>query len=126
MSFAGLRRTGKNLSSFHLSVCYSSWLSFCVPLFSKMPVVSLPQVFGFIGLGAMGYPMATQLRRKLPKSTPLVVYDINRIPVDKFVAENSAFGLIHVATNSREVCDAAVSCNCKSIILSLTHLSISS
>lgn len=84
-------------------------------------MVSLPQSFGFIGLGAMGYPMATQLRRKLPKSTSLIIYDVNRSPLDRFFEENRAFGPIQIATSSKEVCDATVSTyNCKSGDIVLT------
>lgn len=36
-----------------------------------------PMRFGWVGLGAMGYPMAGQLRRKLPRTSTLWIYDID-------------------------------------------------
>ena len=34
------------------------------------------ETVGFIGLGAMGYPMAEQLAEKLPMHTKLLVFDV--------------------------------------------------
>ncbi|KAL7275658.1 hypothetical protein RUND412_001391 [Rhizina undulata] len=43
--------------------------------------------YGFIGLGRMGYPMARNLRQKLPKEDTLVVYDVNKAATKQFVEE---------------------------------------
>jgi 3-hydroxyisobutyrate dehydrogenase-like beta-hydroxyacid dehydrogenase len=72
-------------------------------------MVSLPKSFGFVGLGAMGYPMATQLRRKLPSSTPLSIFDLDKAVLQRFVQEYERFGEVHIAASSREVAERAVS-----------------
>ncbi|KIW83633.1 3-hydroxyisobutyrate dehydrogenase [Fonsecaea pedrosoi CBS 271.37] len=45
------------------------------------------QRVGLIGLGAMGYPMAQNLARKLPVETKLVVFDISSPAVEKIAGE---------------------------------------
>ena len=55
---------------------------------------------GFIGLGNMGLPMAANLARA---GQDLIVYDLNRTVVDKFVEEfgaSPANGLESVARNA--------------------------
>jgi len=72
-------------------------------------MTSFPQSFGFVGLGAMGYPMAVQLRRKLPCSIPLTIYDLNEAVLQKFMQATDGCGETHIAMNAREVADGAVS-----------------
>lgn len=67
-----------------------------------------PKSFGFIGLGAMGYPMAVQLRRKLPASTPLAIYDLNEAALNQFVQATEGCGETYIAMSSREVAERAV------------------
>ncbi|KAL8877638.1 MAG: hypothetical protein Q9198_004380 [Flavoplaca austrocitrina] len=43
--------------------------------------------WGFIGLGRMGYPMAQNLRAKIPESDTLIVHDQNRELAQKFKEE---------------------------------------
>lgn len=40
-----------------------------------------------IGLGAMGFPMAQNLAKKLPDSTKLFVYDLNQQAVEQLSTE---------------------------------------
>ena len=42
---------------------------------------------GFIGLGAMGFPMAKHLANKLPSETPIYVFDVAKEAMDNFCAE---------------------------------------
>lgn len=42
---------------------------------------------GVIGLGVMGYPMASNLAQKLPDATKLVVYDVNAEAMERFSAQ---------------------------------------
>ncbi|GME24475.1 3-hydroxyisobutyrate dehydrogenase [Neofusicoccum parvum] len=61
-------------------------------------------VWGFIGLGRMGYPMAKNLRAKLPKEDTLVIHDINTAALSKFKQESGPQS-VHVAENVREVAE---------------------
>jgi 3-hydroxyisobutyrate dehydrogenase len=69
----------------------------------------LPKSFGFVGLGAMGFPMAVQLRRKLPSSTPLAIYDLNKVALQQFVQATEGCGETHIALSARDVAVRAVS-----------------
>lgn len=68
-----------------------------------------PQSFGFVGLGAMGYPMAMQLRRKLPQTTPLSIFDLDKAALERFSQDCEGLGEIHIAESSRDVAERAVS-----------------
>ncbi|EJD07027.1 3-hydroxyisobutyrate dehydrogenase [Fomitiporia mediterranea MF3/22] len=60
---------------------------------------------GFIGLGNMGWWMAMNLRKKLPKSTKLFIYDVVPSVLDKF-SENAKLhdlGEVVICQSSREV-----------------------
>ncbi|KAK1922511.1 NAD binding domain of 6-phosphogluconate dehydrogenase-domain-containing protein [Papiliotrema laurentii] len=61
------------------------------------------QNIGFIGLGAMGYRMAANLRSKLPYDSVLTIYDVASAVLDQFAEEHDGFGKIHLAKNSSEV-----------------------
>ncbi|KAK6335427.1 hypothetical protein TWF696_002204 [Orbilia brochopaga] len=45
--------------------------------------------WGFVGLGQMGYPMAKNLRAKVPQADSLIIYDINESTTRQFVEEAS-------------------------------------
>ncbi|EEP75317.1 3-hydroxyisobutyrate dehydrogenase [Uncinocarpus reesii 1704] len=62
--------------------------------------------WGFIGLGQMGYPMARNLRAKIPESDTLVICDANPESTQRFVAEHSN-QRVEVASNPREVAEKA-------------------
>merc|ERR1711939_1286405 len=58
--------------------------------------------WGFIGLGAMGYPMAKNLRAKIPEGDTMTVFDVNQTALDKFSQEAVPAGVV-VAKSPREV-----------------------
>lgn len=66
----------------------------------------------------MGYPMASQLRRKLPRTSTLWVYDIDPALTARFLeeevqfAENDVQGAqVLIGRNSREIAEESVSSN---------------
>ncbi|KAF2143627.1 uncharacterized protein K452DRAFT_246885 [Aplosporella prunicola CBS 121167] len=62
-------------------------------------------VWGFVGLGRMGYPMAKNLRAKLPKEDTLVVHDINKDATSRLVKEVGGKGGVKVADTVRQVAE---------------------
>jgi hypothetical protein len=75
---------------------------------SATTVGNLPNVtYGFIGIGVMGWGMAHNLRREMPKSSPLIICEIDKPRRERFVAETE--GLIKVAESPKEVSEQAVS-----------------
>jgi hypothetical protein len=63
--------------------------------------------YGFIGIGVMGWGMATNLRAKIPKSSLLIICELNSTRLNQFISQTS--GLIKVAASPREVALQAVS-----------------
>ncbi|KAK7537804.1 NAD binding domain of 6-phosphogluconate dehydrogenase-domain-containing protein [Phyllosticta citricarpa] len=63
-------------------------------------------VWGFVGLGRMGLPMAKNLRAKLPKNDTLFVHDIDTNSSAKFLQATGANGVV-VAKSAREVAEEA-------------------
>jgi len=55
----------------------------------------------------MGYPMALNIRRKLPKSV-LYIYDLSKSALERFIEECGSEGEVVVATSAKEVVDNAV------------------
>ncbi|KAK4541819.1 hypothetical protein LTR36_007351 [Oleoguttula mirabilis] len=62
----------------------------------------LPKRVGWVGLGLMGYPMATNLLRKM-QDADFYVYDVVQEFIDKFVADGR--GRVHACASSQEVAD---------------------
>ncbi|KAI5123994.1 hypothetical protein M0805_006405 [Coniferiporia weirii] len=60
---------------------------------SEEESIRQPGTVGFVGLGNMGWWMALNLRRSLPKTTTLYIYDIVTSILDDFVAHARAFSL---------------------------------
>nr|OQO18381.1 hypothetical protein B0A51_13181 [Rachicladosporium sp. CCFEE 5018] len=58
--------------------------------------------YGFIGLGRMGYPMAKNLRTKIPESDTMIIHDVNEASTAKFAEE---VGNVTIAKNVREVAE---------------------
>jgi hypothetical protein len=56
----------------------------------------------------MGFPMAQQLRAKIPNSSTLIVREVVVSQVAKFLAETEALGPIKVADTARAVAEEAV------------------
>jgi 3-hydroxyisobutyrate/3-hydroxypropionate dehydrogenase len=63
--------------------------------------------YGFIGIGVMGWGMAQNLRKKMPKSSTLLICELDKPRRDKFVAETQGF--MEVANFPKEVAEQAVS-----------------
>ncbi|KAK5674966.1 hypothetical protein LTS10_012378 [Elasticomyces elasticus] len=66
-------------------------------------MAELPKKIGFIGLGLMGLPMATNLVNKTSGDTQLYVYDVVQESIDKLVEEGG--GKVHACGSSKEVAD---------------------
>ena len=56
----------------------------------------------------MGYPMAVNLRRKLPKSATLFIAELNADAVNRFMKETEEMGPVQVASAPREVAEQSV------------------
>jgi 3-hydroxyisobutyrate dehydrogenase len=56
----------------------------------------------------MGYPMALNVRRKLPKSSTLYIYDLSQSALDRFVKEVGSEGEVVISSSAKEVVDNAV------------------
>lgn len=68
---------------------------------------SLPNVtYGFIGLGVMGYGMATNLRAKIPKDAALVVCELVEARRDQFISETE--GIVRTANSPKAVSEQCV------------------
>jgi len=67
------------------------------------------KTWGFIGLGQMGYPMAKNLRAKIPHSDTLVIYDVNGSATQRFAEEVGVTEskTIEIAKGVREVAEKA-------------------
>ncbi len=63
----------------------------------------LPKSIGFIGIGSMGYPMAVNLRMKIPANIPFYVYDLSTSSVDKFINDTSSIGNVIASRNCKDV-----------------------
>ena len=61
--------------------------------------------YGFIGLGAMGRPMALNIRQKASPDSTLFVYDVHTPFCEKFLAENSSYGRVKIMLCAREVAE---------------------
>jgi 3-hydroxyisobutyrate/3-hydroxypropionate dehydrogenase len=64
-------------------------------------------IYGFIGIGVMGYGMAMNLRRKIPSTSKLILCEINQARREQFVGEASPNGPIEVAHTPRQVAEKA-------------------
>lgn len=62
----------------------------------------LQSTYGFIGLGQMGYPMAKNLRTKIPSSDTMFIHDVNPAVTESFAKE---IGNVTIAKNVREVAE---------------------
>lgn len=67
-----------------------------------------PLSLGFIGLGAMGLPMASNLVTKVAKGSQTYVYDISESSMKKF-AHQAKDAVITGCKSPREVSQKAVS-----------------
>lgn len=56
----------------------------------------------------MGYGMAMNVRRKLPASSKLYIFDVSKATLEKFKQEAGSHGEVIIASSSKEVTDKAV------------------
>ncbi|KAF2815576.1 putative 3-hydroxyisobutyrate dehydrogenase [Mytilinidion resinicola] len=68
----------------------------------------MEQNIGFIGLGAMGYPMAKNIRTKMSRQSNLWVYDVQREVCERFAQEFKDSGPISIANSAKEVAQNAL------------------
>ncbi|KIW99513.1 uncharacterized protein Z518_11252 [Rhinocladiella mackenziei CBS 650.93] len=61
----------------------------------------------FIGLGVMGYPMAVNLRSKLPSTYTLLICDVSSSAISKFQSQMSGKGPVEVVTSGFEAIQRA-------------------
>jgi len=67
---------------------------------------NLPGVtYGFIGIGVMGFPMAQNLRKRMPSSSRLIICEIDKSVVDKFLLETQPTDNISAASTPKEVAE---------------------
>jgi 3-hydroxyisobutyrate dehydrogenase len=77
---------------------------------------TLPTRFGWVGLGAMGYPMVGRLRRKLPSTSTLWIYDIDIASTARFLEEETQFdsnndvqgAQVRIGNSSRMIAEESV------------------
>ncbi|KAJ7084362.1 NAD binding domain of 6-phosphogluconate dehydrogenase-domain-containing protein [Mycena belliarum] len=65
---------------------------------------AFPKRFGWVGLGAMGWPMATQLLEN--SSSNLVIFDVESSLLQRFVRE-APTGRVEIASSARQVAEEA-------------------
>ncbi|KAI8940532.1 hypothetical protein NX059_004210 [Plenodomus lindquistii] len=63
--------------------------------------------YAFIGLGAMGYVMAKNIREKMPSSSTLFVNDINASACTRFKDQYSSHGPIEIVPTARQAAENA-------------------
>ncbi|KAF2109524.1 3-hydroxyisobutyrate dehydrogenase-like protein [Lophiotrema nucula] len=61
--------------------------------------------YGFIGLGAMGYAMAANIRKDIPSTSTLYINDINASACDRFKSEYSSHGPVEIVSTAREAAE---------------------
>ncbi|KAJ4530288.1 hypothetical protein HRR80_009558 [Exophiala dermatitidis] len=66
-------------------------------------VVKMSEDVGFIGVGNMGYRMAGNVRRKMPSSATLHIYDISKDACQRLKDEVGSFGPVEIANSAKEV-----------------------
>lgn len=68
----------------------------------------------------MGFPMASNIRRHLPASTPLYIFDLNTTACERFVREHQSLGPVVIAQSARAV--AAHARTIVSIVTAAPHV----
>ena len=78
--------------------------------------LDLPKNVGWIGLGLMGFPMATNLLKRMDPETKFYVYDVVQESLDKFVDLDEAKGRVEVCESSKDVADKSVRSTIDSVL----------
>ena len=63
--------------------------------------------YGFIGLGAMGMPMAQNIRQKASSKSIMYIFDVHTPFCEKFLVEYSSHGPIEICSSARGVAEKA-------------------
>jgi 3-hydroxyisobutyrate dehydrogenase len=71
----------------------------------QMTKRDLPSAVGFLGLGAMGYPMAYNLRKNLPSTITVFVHDLDSSAIKKFQGETEDFGPVIIASSAKQLAE---------------------
>ncbi|KAK3056761.1 hypothetical protein LTR09_002554 [Extremus antarcticus] len=61
----------------------------------------------FIGLGQMGYGMASNIRKKLSKNSTMFINDVNSEACERFANEHESYGPIEVVSTAKEAASRA-------------------
>lgn len=61
-----------------------------------------------VGLGQMGFPMASNLRKKIPKESTLYVNDVDQSAVQRFVQEHESYGPVKILSSAKEITEHSV------------------
>ncbi|KAJ6008903.1 hypothetical protein N7522_003919 [Penicillium canescens] len=77
-------------------------------------MTNIVENFAFIGLGAMGYAMAKNIRRKMAPTGTLYIFDVFRLACERFQNEFKEFGPVVIVDSPREA--AALSQTVVSIV----------
>jgi 3-hydroxyisobutyrate dehydrogenase len=56
----------------------------------------------------MGFPMASNLRKKIPRESTLYVNDIDQAAVERFVLEHESYGPVKVLPNAKAITEHSV------------------
>jgi 3-hydroxyisobutyrate dehydrogenase len=64
----------------------------------------------------MGYPMASNLRKKIPKESTLYINDVNSAAVEQFVKEHTSYGPVKVASSAKQVTENSVLLSSKTYV----------
>jgi len=56
----------------------------------------------------MGFPMASNLRKKIPKESTLYVNDVDQSAVQRFVQEHESYGPVKVLSSAKEITEHSV------------------
>jgi len=56
----------------------------------------------------MGFPMASNLRKNIPKECTLYVNDVDSMTVERFVKEHASYGPVKLLRTAKEITENSV------------------
>lgn len=84
------------------------FLSNHLSILSAPSSMASESVYGFIGIGQMGWGMAMNLREKLPMSTKLIICEVSVPRREAFIAEAGLKGVVEIVETPRQLAEVAV------------------
>lgn len=75
-------------------------------IFAQLPNLSpcnANDIGSVLGLGAMGYAMAGNIRKKIPATSTLFIYDVHRPSCERFVSEYEAIGPVVITDSVKDL-----------------------